>query len=353
MHNGYCANWNVCFWSFKNATLVAWSDKNLTQNVDSKLYEDRNSAWNNKCAYICNSGYTYISNGWNPQCAICEDGTYNSTTKTCTISAQCPTGYKSKNGECLRIGNCLDFDGKVKNSIPGNSNWTMLRYIPETNRPLWRDEMWKCYEADDPHQVTEDSICEYKCKNWYKCGIYYAVCVSASEYYSYPSEHQCDYTSTKLKWWTIRYSNPNECSQKFKQIDFETFKNYRDNNKEWCYETCNYGYTETTINNKTYCWKKCDKNQYFSEYAWCLSCREREKPWWTYDNNFESYTQCVNACDSSVCGGKPCGWSDITKWCLLDYTLAICPAWWNKWDNNTCFRCLPGTTWNEKSKKCE
>ena len=46
-----------CEWTFANATLVAWSDQNLTANTTSTLYATVVDAWNNKCAYACDDGY--------------------------------------------------------------------------------------------------------------------------------------------------------------------------------------------------------------------------------------------------------------------------------------------------------
>ena len=63
MHNGACANY-TCTWSIpSNATLVSWSDQNLTSNVENKLYESEAEAKWKKCAYVCNESawYSYLN----------------------------------------------------------------------------------------------------------------------------------------------------------------------------------------------------------------------------------------------------------------------------------------------------
>ena len=82
LHNGACANY-TCTWSIpSNATLVSWSDQNLTSNVENKLYESEAEASWRKCAYVCNDGYEY-----------------NETTKSCDDSARYSWKETTK-GEC-------------------------------------------------------------------------------------------------------------------------------------------------------------------------------------------------------------------------------------------------------------
>ena len=181
-----------CSWTFTNAFLITWSDSQLTQNTISKLYDDVESAWNNKCAYVCNNHYHANSRHqacepdtqqanctWNPTNSHWVNSHFSQIR---SWSSRYPTSISNtytwnNNIECSYL--CeehYEYDecrpatqSKLcpPNLLPQNSHWINQRFTQTRNWNTWAPST---FQRDYENQHTNNSAvdCAYHCDNDYQ-----------------------------------------------------------------------------------------------------------------------------------------------------------------------------------------
>jgi hypothetical protein len=418
---------NDCTWPEpENAELVNWAWTDETANVN-RLY-DASEAANHSCSWKCKQDYTYVLNWWSPKCVQCEQWTYDPVSKTCNYPWLCQLWTRWHRTEdpdcvnlgkcCLRLGNCLEsmWDHNISNGIDLDADWSGTPFdwlsagdIFDKIRPLWYDKRWECYESDSSHKISDSSVCEIKCKEWYKCWYWSDVCLKvqcATTHWQWwddmPSEYwfageatevqqryefvsswddfkakrdtwkwcwfycpesakvvdgtliycykgaSCDSSTENPLWGHDSYRNPSKFREEFKPVSLSTLRLYEKNGVSWCYSACKEWYTEKSVGSTDYCIKECWPKEYFNAHSWCLPCSTGKKWWWDKSEKFENYTSCVDACDAEACEGLECWWSTITDWCLVNKSASECP--WVRNNDGDCIVCIEWTHWN--GSKC-
>ncbi len=173
----YCEKWfkpivYECEWEDPaNAVLIPGTDEWLPNSgIVKYVYENSTEARWKYCAYLCDSGYTYVLNHNRPQCVICMEWTYNPETKSCEIKQWCGDPWYAywlsprNDGwyACLREWYCR-WNNNSRPESPDDSGADDINFWDA--RPIWdNDGDWKCVEW-----TPERNACQYTCKDGYLC----------------------------------------------------------------------------------------------------------------------------------------------------------------------------------------
>ena len=182
-----CADWYTgdgvncqlawkCVWPEpENATLVPWTDtKSMSYDVYRAVYEwSAQDNRNEYCAYVCDNDFYYVLSGWEAMCLKCEEWTYDSDSKTCSVIIACPGSmvWDPATKQCQPLALCT-INGKIQEfwgvlrltELNWEDIWTEDNYKKE--RPVRKEKEFSCTDSDSD---LKKHNCRFKCKNGYSC----------------------------------------------------------------------------------------------------------------------------------------------------------------------------------------
>ena len=185
-----------CRWEVSYAHLYSGSDKDLTGNVASKVYSGVSAALGHKCAYLCDTWYTYVENNDTPQCVKCKPGTrvtfegkticdietscgiWRQMMKRCMIDSSIPCGtLEWDENVCWLMDNCYYF-GEVRKDVPPLWKSLGITNAYLVSRPIGdSSKQWRCVTGE-----IQKNQCQYNCMEGTTCNsngeCYWSYCPS-------------------------------------------------------------------------------------------------------------------------------------------------------------------------------
>lgn len=299
------------------------NNKELTTN---SCKDNHNEVTPNSCEFSCEE-WSYCTRKGQPECKRPSCYLANWTK---AISAGTPT-YEQVNDN--------DYLYMYRTFVTGPQEW------------------WEFADENEFRtRANANPWCRYRCEEQYQykyLGTIY--CYTEQEQKELDSQNKNYCKQTYHRWYDLEYENPTWPNIERTFVDYNTYQEYKNQRKEWCYRTCDTSISWVEQEPKTWvvsskdfqvCRKPCNEDEYIASYGKCEKC----SPWfiWDKDSIIEwNATKCKELCEEGSVRQTP-------NQCVKSISNGKCEDWWNETQDNKCVKCLNSDEiYNDNTKECE